>query len=384
MDEGEHELKMAALKRSQKNSYNRRHGRSSYGAAPQSGEEVAVSGSPQRPVPCQAFMNLTQPLYHSLTHQSSIPSLMGLDFTEPPRDPYPGRYRPRSSGAPATVSKPTEDASAVTMTTGAPAIESRVEMYTVPGRPFMRLTVEPDNESDAPVMDVWSESDIEIYLASDSRVPEEDLAQLRADDAQELIQASAIRSVSAEELGERLGSGEVIRGGSLGMVHTVPVEEGPHAAAPGSVSISAEEAERRRVASHLQAILMAADGVHQPHEALQNVASWVQSILGTPCLPLPSFAPEQSQSDPSMIVEAVSGTDPMDTLDPSTPSVSHPIQEPLSTPAIPVVTPPHPVAYSDISSESDYDLVEDVQLVASQSRGTLTDLEEVIREDSRE
>jgi len=105
--------------------------------------------------------------------------------------------------------------------------------------------------------------------------------------------------------------------------------------------------------------------------------------LGHTMPTLPSFAPEQSRSDPSVIVEAVSGTDPMDTLDPSTPSVSHPIQEPLSTPAIPVVTPPHPAAYSDISSESDYDLVEDVQLVASQSRGTLTDLEEVIREDSR-
>src|SRR5882757_874299 len=233
MDEGEQELKMATLKRSQKNSDNRRHGRSPYGAAPQSGEEVAISGSPQRPVPCQAFLNITQPLYQSLTHQSSIPSLMGLDFTEPPRDPYPGRYRPRSSGAPATVSKPTEDASAVTMTTGAPAIESRVEMYTVPGRPFMRITVEPDCETDAPVMDVWSDSDIEVYLASDSRVPEEDLAQLREDDrAQELIQESAIRSVSAEELSERLGSREVIQGGSLGMVHTVPVEEGPPAAAP--------------------------------------------------------------------------------------------------------------------------------------------------------
>src|SRR5882757_8474661 len=247
MDEGEWELKMAALKRSQKNNYDKRHGRSPYGA-PQSGEEGAVSGSPQRPVPCQAFMNLTQPLYHSLTHQSSIPSLMGLDFTEPPRDPYPGRYRPRSSGAPATVSKAPEEFSAVTMNTGAPATESRVEMYTIPGRPFMRLTVEPDCEPDALVMDVWGDSNIEVYAASDSRVPEEDLAQLRADDERELIQASAIRSVSAEELGERLGTGEVIQGGSLGMVLTVPVEEGPQTAA------------KRRVASHLQAILMAVDG----------------------------------------------------------------------------------------------------------------------------
>src|SRR5882757_634091 len=60
MDEGEQELKMAALKRSQKNSYNRRHGRSPFGATPQSREEVAVSGSPQSPVPCQAFLNVTQ------------------------------------------------------------------------------------------------------------------------------------------------------------------------------------------------------------------------------------------------------------------------------------------------------------------------------------
>src|SRR5882757_3890061 len=351
MNEGEWELKMAALKRSQRNNYDKRHGRSPYGAAPQSGEEGAVSGSPQRPVPCQAFMNLTQPLYHSLTHQSSIPSLMGLDFTEPPRDPYPGRYRPRSSGAPATVSKAPEELSAVTTNTGAPATESRVELYTFPGRPFMRLTVEPDVEPDALVMNVWGDSDIEVYAASDSRVPEEDLAQLRADDERELMQVSAVRSVSAEELGERLGTGGVIQGGSLGMAHTVPVEEGPRVAAPGSDVISAEEAERRRVASHLQALLMA-DGVHQPHEALQNVASWVQSILGTPCLPLPPSAPEPSQSEhPQMIVEAVSGTVPMDTLDPFTPSVSLPIQEPPSTPAIPVVTPPHPAAYSDISSE---------------------------------
>src|SRR5882757_7658393 len=319
MDEGEWEVKMAALKHSQKNNYNKRHGRSPYGAAPQSGEEGAVSGSPQRPVPCQAFMNMTQPLYHSLMPQSSIPSLMGLDFTEPPRDPYPGRYRPRSSGAPATVSRAPEEFSAVTTDNGAPAAESRVKLYTFPGRPFMRLTVEPDCEPDALVMDVWGDSDIEVYAASDSRVPEEDLAQLRADDERELMQVSAVRSVSAEELGERLGTGGVIQGGSLGMAHTVPVEEGSRVAAPGSDVIPAEEAERRRVASHIQAILLAADGVHQPHEALQSVASWVQSILGTTLPPLHSFEPEQSQSEyPPVITEAVSGTNPMETMDHST------------------------------------------------------------------
>src|SRR5882757_3666878 len=218
---------------------------------------------------------------------------------------------------------------------------------------------------------------------SQCRVPEEDLAQLRADDEQELIQVSAIRSVSAEELGERLGTGEVIQVGSLGMVHTVPVEEGPRVAAPGSDVISAEEAERRRVASHLQALLMA-DGVHQPHEALQNVASWVQSILGTPLLPLLSSAPEQSQSEyPPVITEAVSGMDTEETMDQGVMSEPPPSQEPYTTvSAIPVLTPPHP-AYSDISSESDYDLVEDVGTAVSQSLGTLVDLEEVA-EDSRE
>jgi len=247
----------------------------------------------------------------------------------------------------------------------------------------MRLTVEPDVEPDALVMNVWGESDIEVYAASDSRVPEEDLAQLRADDERELMQVSAVRSVSAEELGERLGTGGVIQGGSLGMAHTVPVEEGPRVAAPGSDVISAEEAERRRVASHLQALLMA-DGVHQPHEALQNVASWVQSILGTPLLPLLSSAPEQSQSEyPPVITEAVSGMDTEEIMDQGETSEPPPSQEPSATvPAIPVVTPPHPVAYSDVSSESDYDLVEDVQLVASHSGGTLTDFEKIIREDS--
>src|SRR5882757_7119891 len=172
-------------------------------------------------------MNVTQKPYQVVSSRS-VPSLMSLDFTEPPRDPYPSRYRPRVSGAPATISRPPAE----------PETRESVEMYTVPGIPSLRVTVERD-DFDAPVDDLTNDPEIEIHLASNNCVPEEDLEFLRVSDKRthETIQSGAIRSVSAEELNERLGTREDIQGGSVQSVQAVQ-EEGTCIAAPGSVTVS--------------------------------------------------------------------------------------------------------------------------------------------------
>src|SRR5882757_4496695 len=143
-------------------------------------------------------MNVTQKPYQVVSSRS-VPSLMSLDFTEPPRDPYPGKYRPKVSGAPATISRPSAE----------PETKESVEMYTVPGIPSLRVTVEQGDDFDTPVDDLTNDPEIEIHLASDNCVPEKDLVFLRASDqrTRETIQSGAIRSVSAEELNERLGTG---------------------------------------------------------------------------------------------------------------------------------------------------------------------------------
>jgi len=215
LEEDDYQKRMVKLKRGQKNSYDRRHGRTGDLADDQAlhGEEV-VSDQSSGPVPCQVFMNVTQKPYQVVSSHS-VPSLMSLDFTEPPRDPYPGRYRPRVSGAPATISRPPAE----------PETRESVEMYRVPGIPSLRVTVEPD-DFDAPVDDLTNDPEIEIHLASDNCVPEEDLVFLRASDkkARETIQSGAIRSVSAEELNERLGTRGSIQGGSVQSVQAVQEE----------------------------------------------------------------------------------------------------------------------------------------------------------------
>src|SRR5882757_11083192 len=167
-------------------------------------------------------MNVTQKPYQVVS-SLSVTSLMSLDFTEPPRDPYPGRYRPRVSGAPATVSRPPAE----------PETRESVEMYAVPGIPSLRVTVEQGDDCDAPVDDLSNDPEIEIHLANDNCVPEEDLVFLRASDqrTRETIQSEAIRSVSAEELRERLGTREGIQGGSVHSVQVVQ-KEGTVIAAP--------------------------------------------------------------------------------------------------------------------------------------------------------
>jgi len=168
-------------------------------------------------------------------------------------------------------------------------------MYTVPSIPSLRVTVEQRDDVDAPVDDLLSDPEIEIHLASDNCVPEEDLVFLRgSDQTRETIQSEAIRSVPAEVLRERLGTREDIQGGSVNSVQVIQ-EEGPCTTAPGSVPESPEGAERIRIATHVQSILLATDGINQPHEALLNVVMWVQFILGLPFPSLPAVVPVQSE-----------------------------------------------------------------------------------------
>src|SRR5882757_1696409 len=120
-----------------------------------------------------------------------------------------------------------------------------------------------------------------------------------------------------------------IQGGSVQSVQVVQ-EEGTCIAAPGSCTQSPEEAERVRIATHVQSILLATDGINQLHEALMNVVTWVQSILGAPFPPLPPVAPVQSET----CILAVTGLFPVDTVTPATPESQGPCQEPLSETAV--------------------------------------------------
>src|SRR5882757_1832008 len=140
-----------------------------------------------------------------------------------------------------------------------------------------------------------------------------------------------------------------IQGGSVQSVQVVQ-EEGTCIAAPGSVTQSPEEAERVRIATHVQSILLATDGINQPHEALMNVVTWVQSILGAPFPPLPSV-PVQSETS----ILAVTGMAPVDVGTPAVPENHGPCQEPTSETAVASdVSLLQPMAFEDILSDSDF------------------------------
>jgi len=82
---------------------------------------------------------------------------------------------------------------------------------------------------------------------------------------------------------------------------------------------------------------------------------------------------------------AVTGMVPVDTVSQKAPESQDLCQEPPSNiAAVPEIPLPYPMAFEDISSDSDYDIVEDAQLEASENRGTLTDLEDIIRDDLQE
>src|SRR5882757_744787 len=93
-------------------------------------------------------------------------------------------------------------------------------MYTVLGIPSLRVTVEQDSDAEAPVIDhLLEDPNIEIHLACDESIPESVQQQYREwtitlGEQQQTIQSSAIRSVSDEELRERLGVRETIQRGS--------------------------------------------------------------------------------------------------------------------------------------------------------------------------
>src|SRR5882757_6733151 len=71
LEEDDYQKRMMKLKRGQKNSYDKRHGRTGDLAADQAppGEEV-VSDQSSGPVPCQVFMNVTQKPYQMVFSHS--------------------------------------------------------------------------------------------------------------------------------------------------------------------------------------------------------------------------------------------------------------------------------------------------------------------------
>jgi len=225
-----------------------------------------------------------------------------------------------------------------------------------------KSSVEPDTQK----------SDIEISMEvqpDQTDIPSSYISFLvLSTETKETIQSGGIRSVSAEALNERLGTRESIQGGSVQSVQVVQ-EEGTCIAAPGSVTQSPEEAERVRIATHVQSILLATDGINQPHEALMNVVTWVQSIPWAPFPPLPPVVSVQSETS----ILAVTGMAPVNVVTPAAPENQGPCQEPPSeTAEASEVSLPQPMAFEDISSDSDFDIVEDAELGASESRRTLT------------